>query len=297
MSALVMALVSGSPVALPAADEVEFPHVPLGVKSIAGGVVVKDGVAVEGADVLVLSMPADLESVPIGGLVYPRTVGAASTDALGRFTVNVDPAAIPPGHADEDGAVRIELVIADDEHEVRWNDTAVPARHPVRVGGAPRCGGEGRTACRLGEPAHLIPVGVGGTDRLKVVVEVPPGAYVTPLWSSAHYRSLGGSLPLQVVADLGAMPSVRDVNDALSGEWPGTLDGEFPGSADPGSSRDPVPLVAVTAPPLLDVVTVSAAPVPAMPRDPTFAEIAARLRSGRITAAQMVAGTLGATGG
>ncbi|MET8142490.1 hypothetical protein ABZU32_19470 [Sphaerisporangium sp. NPDC005288] len=337
-----------------AADDVVFPTSEMTGLSAVSGVVTRDGAALPGADVLAVAYPAgDALDVPEGRAVGTLVAGAASTDRLGRFSVNIDPAALPAPYAGERGQLNLEVAISDGAREVRWMTTAVRSSHARPIGGTPaRCGAAVGRSCDPGDPGDPVYVvsGAGGSERLVVVVPTAEGRPVVPVWSTASSEAAGVSVPRQLRVDLGADPTAADANDdpaawvsAPAGEEV-TPEGEAGGRTPPGTPSPP-PSRPSSAPP--EPTSTPSGPTPApsrpastpsrptpapsrpastpsrplsapsppppapsrpfgaaaareigralvTPRAPAFPAIAAALKDGAVTAAQISAGRLAA---
>lgn len=104
----------------------------------ASGVVTNDGHAEPGADVVLIAWPSQevLDRVPEGGTAPVHVAGTATTDAHGRFSIDVDPADLPAWTKDPKARVDLELQIANESRQLYFNYTvaAVPSRQRGRTG-------------------------------------------------------------------------------------------------------------------------------------------------------------------
>ncbi|WP_214416292.1 hypothetical protein [Sphaerisporangium fuscum] len=286
-----MATSAAPPAAL--TDDIVFPYSGLTPISIVSGVVTRGGAPAGGADVLAIAYPAgDALDVPEGSELRTLVVGAASTSPLGRFSVNVDPAALPARYADDRGRVHLEIAISDGRREVRWMTTAVRSSHTTTIGDDPeeRCGPDVTDGCDPGDPVYVVP----GTEPQVVMVETADGRPVRPVWSTASAELLGASVPAQLVADLGARPTVTDANDDPSA-WVTAPAGEDVSPSPPPSGTRP------SSPPGRSVpigppAAAEASRVAVTPRTPAFPALAAALRDGVITPRQVSGGRVAAAG-
>ncbi|MCW2879378.1 MAG: hypothetical protein JWQ95_3478 [Sphaerisporangium sp.] len=278
-------------------DDVVFPYSGMTERSIASGVVARDGVVVRGADVLVIAYPAgDALDVPAGTELSTLVVGAASTNSLGRFSVDVDPSALPARYVDDRGRVNLQIAVSDDDREVRWTTTAVRSSHATPIGGTGElCGPDVTHGCDPGDPVYIVP-GASGSERLAVVVGTAGGRPVTPIWSTASTEALGASVPQQLVVDLGARPTITDANDDPAA-WVTAPSGEEVTPVPDGAGWSP-PTTSPPAPsaPIGALAAAGAKQVEAMPRTPAFTSMAAAVRDGSLTAAQISAGTTASAG-
>ncbi|WP_248959021.1 hypothetical protein [Sphaerisporangium perillae] len=278
-------------------DDVAFPYSGMTSRSVVSGVVAADGVAVQGADVLAIAYPAgDALDVPEGTDLGTLVVGAAGTDSLGRFSVNVDPSALPAPYVDDRGRVHLEIAISHGDREVHWTTTAVRSSHATPIGGtAERCGAYVRRDCDPGDPVYVVP-GMGGSERLVVIVGTAGGRPVLPLWSTASSEAAGASVPRQLVVDLGARPSVADANDDPA-TWVTAPAGEPVAPVPEGEAWAP-PATPPPAPsrPIGAAAALEAKLAEATPRSPAFPAIAAAIRDRSLTPAQITEGRMAAAG-
>ncbi|GGL12662.1 hypothetical protein Sme01_69140 [Sphaerisporangium melleum] len=294
--AALAASASGAAPAGGGAADAAFPVSGMTGLTAVSGVVTRDGAALEGAAVLAIAYPAgDALDVPEGGSLGTVVAGAAGTDARGRFSVALDPSALPAPYVDERGRVHLEVAITDGTREVRWMTTAVRSEHAVPIGGrAARCGAGTPRACDPGDPVYVLPA-AGGSERLVVLVGTAEGRPVVPVWSTAAAETAGVSVPRQLVADLGGHPSVADANDDPAA-WMTAPAGEpvtpVPGGAGwrPPAGPPPAPSTRMGA------AGREARRTAVVPRSPAFSAVSGALRDGAVTAAQISAGRLAAAG-
>ncbi|MEV7968373.1 hypothetical protein AB0O34_20670 [Sphaerisporangium sp. NPDC088356] len=277
------------------ADTVQFPYSGMTAKSVVSGVVASNGAPVYAADIIAVAHPTGdaLDALPLDTEVPTLLVGATSSNAEGRFSVNVDPAALPSQYVDEKRRVQIELVVADGTKEVRWDTTAVPAGHPVPIGGGEElCGVDVTNGCDLGEPVYVVP-GAAGAPSINVVVATAGGEAVTPLWSTAKTDAIGASVPQQLVIDLGDQPKVYDANDNPS-TWMTAPAGEEVQPVPEG--QEPAPVATEPAPsgPVSAAVAAALREASTAPRSTDFSFVDQAVQAGTITAGQMSAGQIAA---
>ncbi|MEV6981525.1 hypothetical protein AB0M95_09730 [Sphaerisporangium sp. NPDC051017] len=275
------------------ADTVNFPYIGMTTQSAISGVVGRDGTAVSGADVVAVahSNAAAIESTPEGGTLPTLVVAAASTNAVGRFSINVDRTALPSAYIGAGGEVNLELVIADDQKEIRWDTTALPAQYPTPVGGGEElCGPDVTYGCDLGDPVYIVAgTTADQTEPLNVVVATAQGATVIPSWSSAKAQQAGASLPAQLIVDLGTHPTVQDANDNPA-SWINAPRG-------PTASSEDEPPPAVMPPVSAEIgaaEVLAAKAVEAAPRSSVFQATADAIQSAGVTTAEITAGRLAA---
>ncbi|MEV6980422.1 hypothetical protein AB0M95_04075 [Sphaerisporangium sp. NPDC051017] len=270
---------------------IDYPYSGLVEKTIVSGVVARNGTPVYGADVLVVAFPAGdvLDTLPINAEVPSLLVGAASSNSVGRFSVNVDPASLPSQYVDARGRVQLEITIADDTREVRWNTTAVPAQYPTPIGGQEeRCGPDVTYGCELGEPVYVVP-GAAGASPINIVVGTAGGVAVTPRWSTAKTEGLGASAPQQLVVDLGDQPKLYDVNDNPS-TWMTAPAGEEVQPVPDGEQPPPATTQPGPAQPISAAAAAALRTSETAPRTQDFSFVDQAVQAGTITAAQMSAG-------
>jgi hypothetical protein len=142
---------------------------------------------------------------------------------------------------------------------------------------------------------YVVP-GTEGSGRLVVVVETAGDGPVTPIWSTASAEALGASVPRQLVVDLGTRATVADANDDPAG-WVTAPAGEGVAPV-PRDTRRPPPAISPPGPsvPIGPVAASEVGRVETTPRTPAFASVAAAVRQGVITPAQMSAGTVARAG-
>lgn len=103
--------------------------------SIAAGVVTDRGRVAPGADVVLLAWPSQqvLDRVRQGGTAPLHVVGSATTDRLGRFAIDLDPARLPAWTKDRRARVDLELQVADASRQLYFHYTALAVPGPQRA--------------------------------------------------------------------------------------------------------------------------------------------------------------------
>lgn len=92
------------------------------------GAVLRDGQPVGGARVVAQIWPNTdrLVALKSGDRVPSMTLPAVTSDASGRFRVDLDPSLVAGGFRDREGRAQVELLISDGTNQVSWSYTAAP---------------------------------------------------------------------------------------------------------------------------------------------------------------------------
>lgn len=101
---------------------------PAGSRAIARGIIANLGAAASGADIVAVAWPNQdkLGAIGKGEPIPMYVIGRAKTNRAGGFTIDADPAAIPPDYRGKGDRVDVELTFGDSAREARWNYTATP---------------------------------------------------------------------------------------------------------------------------------------------------------------------------